>query len=76
MALDGDVSSVSRPGLYTTGRRAPVIHCVGGWVGPRADLDAVAKRKISCLLREFNPSLPACSLATILSYLGSPGYKD
>jgi hypothetical protein len=23
------------------------LHCTGGWVGPRADLDTVAKREIS-----------------------------
>jgi hypothetical protein len=31
---------------------------VGGWVGPRAVLDAVVKRKISSLLRESNPRNP------------------
>jgi hypothetical protein len=29
--------------------RAPGIHWIGGWMGPRADLDAVVKRKISSL---------------------------
>jgi hypothetical protein len=25
--------------------RAPFAHCIGGWVGPRAGLDAVEKKK-------------------------------
>jgi hypothetical protein len=30
-------------------------HCIGGWVGPTAGLDAVEKREISCLYRESSP---------------------
>jgi len=26
-------------------RREPATHCIGGWVGPRAGLDAMVKRK-------------------------------
>jgi hypothetical protein len=33
---------------------APNIHLREGWVGPRADKDAVEKRKISCLCQESN----------------------
>jgi hypothetical protein len=39
--------------------RAPGAHCIGGWVGPRAGLDAVKKRKISFSCRESNPDHPA-----------------
>jgi hypothetical protein len=39
--LDGGEWSASRPGRCT-----PSILCIGGWVGPRAILDRVAKRKI------------------------------
>jgi hypothetical protein len=28
------------------GERTPGTHSIGGWVGPRADLDAVEKRKL------------------------------
>jgi len=40
-------------------------------VGPRADLDAVAKRKKShhCSYRELNPGRPARNLVTILTTL-------
>jgi hypothetical protein len=29
------------------GKKAPGTHCIGGWVGLRASLDAVEKRKKS-----------------------------
>jgi len=44
-ALDGGEWSPSRPGRFIPGVRAPSTHCVGGWAGSRAELDAVAKRK-------------------------------
>jgi hypothetical protein len=37
--------------------RAPGIHCIGGWVGPRAGLDAVVRRKISSPYRNSNPPI-------------------
>jgi hypothetical protein len=37
--------SASRPGRFTPGERAPGTHWIGGWVGPRAGLDNVEKRK-------------------------------
>jgi hypothetical protein len=45
--LDGGEWSASRPGRFTPRERAPGTHWIGGWVGPRADLDAVAMKKIS-----------------------------
>jgi hypothetical protein len=45
-ALDGGEWSVSRAGHFNPRERAPDSHWIGGWVGPRAVLDAVAKRKI------------------------------
>jgi hypothetical protein len=38
--------SASRPGRFTPRERVPGTHCRGGWVGLRAVLDAVVKRKI------------------------------
>jgi hypothetical protein len=32
-------------GAFTPGERASGIHWIGGWVGPRAGLDDVEKRK-------------------------------
>jgi hypothetical protein len=53
-ALDGGEWSASRPGRYTSRERAPGTHWIGGWVGPRAGLDAVAKRRIPSPRRESN----------------------
>jgi hypothetical protein len=36
-------------------------HFTGGWVGPRAGLDTVEKRKVFCPFRESNPGRPARS---------------
>jgi hypothetical protein len=57
-ALDGGEWSASRPGRFTLRERAPVTHCIGGWVGPRAVLDSVVKRKIPNSSRESNPRTP------------------
>jgi len=56
-ALDGSEWSASRPGRFISRERAPGTYYIGVWVGPRAGLDAVAKRKNSlpCLRRESNP---------------------
>jgi hypothetical protein len=45
-ALEGDEWSASRPGRFTPRERVPGTHWLGGWVGSRAVLDAVVKRKI------------------------------
>jgi hypothetical protein len=47
------VSFTPRP-LYP-GERASDTHWIGGWVGPRAVLDAAVKRKIPSPRRESNP---------------------
>jgi hypothetical protein len=52
-ALDGGEWSASRRGRFTSRERAPGTHWIGGWVGPRAVLDAVVKRKIPSPLREW-----------------------
>jgi hypothetical protein len=50
--------SASHPGRFTPMERAPGTHGIGGWVGPRAVLDAVVKRNIPCPSRESNPRIP------------------
>jgi hypothetical protein len=42
----------------------PGTHCTGGWVGPRAGLNAGARRKILCSCRGSNPDRPARSLSS------------
>jgi hypothetical protein len=44
-ALAGGKWSASRLGRFTPAERAPGTHWIGGWVGPRAGLDNVVKRK-------------------------------
>jgi hypothetical protein len=46
------------PAALNPKERAPGTHCIGGWVGPRAGLDAVVKRKIPSPRRESNPRTP------------------
>jgi hypothetical protein len=65
---NGGEWTASCPGRFTPG-----THWIGGWVDPRAGLDAVAKRKQfhHCACRELNPSRPARSLVSILTYTDS-----
>jgi hypothetical protein len=51
------VVSVTLRSLYSQGE-APGTHWIGGWVGPRAILDAMMKRKFLSLRRESNPRTP------------------
>jgi hypothetical protein len=57
-ALDGGEWSASRLGPFTPMERAPGTNWIGGWVGPRAVLDAVVKRKIRSSHRESNSRTP------------------
>jgi len=45
LVIDGNEGSVSRSGHFTPGERTPSIQWIGGWMGPRVSLDAVAKKK-------------------------------
>jgi hypothetical protein len=42
---------------FTSSEKAPGTHWLGGWVGPRTDLDVVAKRKIPSPCRDSNPPI-------------------
>jgi hypothetical protein len=44
-AVDGGEWSASRPSHFTPRERAPGIRWIGGWVGFRAVLGAVVKKK-------------------------------
>jgi hypothetical protein len=48
-ALVGGEWSASRPSRFTPRERTPNTHWIGGWVGPRAGLDNVEKRKFLTL---------------------------
>jgi hypothetical protein len=65
------VSITPRP-RFTPGERTPDTHWTGDWMGPRAGLDAEARRKILCLCRGPNPGRPVRSQTrNWLSYPGS-----
>jgi hypothetical protein len=53
-----EVSGQLHAPAATPRERAPGIHWIGGWVGPRDVLDAVVKRKIPNPLRESNRRTP------------------
>jgi hypothetical protein len=57
-ALDGGEWSVPRPGRFTHSERMPGTHLIGGWMGPRAGLNSVSKRKILGPCQKSNPELP------------------
>jgi hypothetical protein len=46
------------PAALPPRERAPDTHLIGGWVGSRAVLDAVVKRKIPSPRPESNPRTP------------------
>jgi hypothetical protein len=65
-ALVGDEWLASHPGSFTPGERAPVILWIGIWVGTKAGLDDVEKRKFLTLLglelRPLGRQIPSQSL--------------
>jgi hypothetical protein len=54
-ALDGGQWSASRPAPFNPKERDPGTQWIEGWVGPRADLDVVVKRKIPIPCRDSKP---------------------
>jgi hypothetical protein len=48
----------SRPSRFTPRERAPDTHWKGGWVGPRAGLDVMVKRRIPNPCRDSNTRSP------------------
>jgi len=50
------------------GKRSPSTHWIGGWLGPSAVLDAVAKRKIPSHHQESKPRTPIIQPVTQLLY--------
>jgi hypothetical protein len=71
-ALDGGEWSDSRPDRFTYEESAPGTHWIGGWVGPKAALDAANKKK-SVPFREpqiLGPPARSSSLLQV-SYPGS-----
>jgi hypothetical protein len=44
-----------KPGRFTHAERVSGIYWIGGWIDPRTDLDAVARRRQSQLLTGIEP---------------------
>jgi hypothetical protein len=75
-ALDGGEWSASRPGRFIPKERTPGTRWIGGWVGPRAVLDAVMKRKIPSPHGESKPRTPdRPARSTALYRLSYRGYR-
>jgi hypothetical protein len=69
MGVSGQIHASAA--LYPWGK-VPGTHWIGGWVGPRAGLDAGARRKILSPCRGSNPDRPARSQTLYcLSYRSS-----
>jgi hypothetical protein len=56
--MGGGESSALRTGRFAPGEKAPGTHWIEGWVGLRAGLDAVEKKKSPSPCRESNPRTP------------------
>jgi hypothetical protein len=69
-AIDGGKWSVSRLSRFTLEEGAASTHWIGDWVGPRAGLDTVECRKISCFCRESNPAVqPVVIMSQVSRFL-------
>jgi hypothetical protein len=75
-ALDGGEWLASRPGRALPPGKGPrSTHCTGDWVGPRAGLDAEARRKNPLSLSGIEPGRPVRNQTLYwLSYRGSSIY--
>jgi hypothetical protein len=59
-----EVSEWSRPDRFTPGERAPGAHWTGGWVGPRAGLDAMENRKSVAFASNRTPTMQLDAIPT------------
>jgi hypothetical protein len=72
-ALERGEWSASRPGRFTPRDRTPVTRWIVSWVGARAGLDTISKKKSPSPHRHSNPVHPARSQSLYwLSHHGSP----
>jgi hypothetical protein len=56
---------LSSPPLLAPKERAPPTNSIGSFAGPRADLDVVKRRKITCSCLKSNPDTWAVQLVVI-----------
>jgi hypothetical protein len=75
--MDGDELPASRHGHFTPTERVSGIHWMGGWVDPRAVLEAVVKRKIPSPHRDSNARTPMGEMRNSCKILvGKPTGRD
>jgi hypothetical protein len=76
--LAGGEWSALRPGRFTPGERAPGTHWIGGWMGPRAGLGDVEKRKFLTMpgLELRLLGLPACSQSLYRLHYPGSNYRN
>jgi hypothetical protein len=65
----GWVVSITPGPRFTPGESTHGTHFTGGWVGPRAGLEAEARIKLLCLCRGSNPGRPVRSQSLYWLYL-------
>jgi hypothetical protein len=75
LALDGGEWPNSRSGRFTSGERALIVYCTGGYVGPRASLDAVGKERTLSSACNRNPGRLICNLVTVPTEQPSSEYQ-
>jgi hypothetical protein len=55
------------PAALLQDKQPPGTHWIEGWVGPRAGLDGMIKRKNPCTWQQSNPGGPTRSLVATLT---------
>jgi len=73
MELNGQLPT---PATLPPGKEPSHTHWIGGWIRPRACLDAMAKRKNLCPCRESNSGRLAHGIVTILTEILRLLYYD
>jgi hypothetical protein len=68
-ALDGHKWLASRPSCFAPREIATGTHWLGGWVGLRAGLDTVQKRKIPSPHQNSKPDLPVSCIIYMILYV-------
>jgi hypothetical protein len=72
LVVDGAEGSAPRPDRFTSAETALRAHWTRGWVGTRANLDAMEKKNISRPSRKSNPGCPVRNSSLYrVSYPGS-----
>lgn len=69
LALGGREWPTSHPGCFTSEERDLSSHKIKSWVDPRADLDILKQKLVSCTCHSLNPDFLGHNLRTALTML-------